>query len=82
MHIEIHGDGPDLVLIHGWAMHGGIFAPLLDALAARFRVHLVDLPGHGCSRDEARFDVADSARHLAAATPRANASFFSSRNCA
>ena len=22
------GQGPDLVLIHGWAMHGGIFAPL------------------------------------------------------
>ena len=71
MHIEIHGDGPDLVLIHGWAMHGGIFAPLLDALVPHFRVHRVDLPGHGHSRDETHFDVADAARRIAAATPRA-----------
>jgi len=71
MHIEHHGDGPDLVLIHGWAMHGGIFAPLLDALAPQFRVHLVDLPGHGLSRDEARFGLADAARRIAEATPRA-----------
>ena len=71
MHIESHGSGPDLVLVHGWAMHGGIFAPLLAALAQHFRVHLVDLPGHGFSRDEAHFDVADSARRITAATPRA-----------
>jgi len=71
MHIEIHGQGPDLVLVHGWAMHGGIFAPLLAALVPHFRVHLVDLPGHGFARDEAHFDVADSARRIAAATPRA-----------
>jgi pimeloyl-[acyl-carrier protein] methyl ester esterase len=71
MHIDVHGSGPDLVLIHGWAMHGGIFASLLDALAGRFRVHVVDLPGHGHSRDETHFDVARSARDIAAATPRA-----------
>lgn len=71
MHIESHGAGPDLVLIHGWAMHGGIFAPLTELLAAHFRVHLVDLPGHGYSRDDARFDVGECARAIAAATPRA-----------
>jgi len=71
VHIDTNGSGPDLVLIHGWAMHGGIFAPLAERLAARFRVHVVDLPGHGRSRGEARFDVAACARRLAAATPRA-----------
>ncbi|HEY0233381.1 MAG TPA: pimeloyl-ACP methyl ester esterase BioH [Dokdonella sp.] len=71
MHIDVQGSGPDLVLIHGWAMHGGIFAPLLAPLTARFRVHLVDLPGHGYSRDETHFDVADCAQRIAAATPRA-----------
>lgn len=71
MHIEVQGNGPDVVLIHGWAMHGGIFAPLLEHLTPRFRVHLVDLPGHGRSRDEARFDVNDCARRIAHATPRA-----------
>ena len=49
MHIETSGSGPDLVLIHGWAMHGGIFAPLTPLLARHFRVHVVDLPGHGHS---------------------------------
>lgn len=49
MHIDTVGSGPDLILIHGWAMHGGIFAPLTPLLAERFRVHVVDLPGHGYS---------------------------------
>lgn len=49
MHIETRGTGPDLVLVHGWAMHGGVFATLAERLAPRFRLHLVDLPGHGRS---------------------------------
>ena len=71
MHIDVQGNGPDLVLIHGWAMHGGIFAPLVERLAAHFRVHVVDLPGHGHHREETRFDVADAAQRIADATPRA-----------
>jgi pimeloyl-[acyl-carrier protein] methyl ester esterase len=49
VHVESVGAGPPLVLLHGWAMHGGLFAPLLPSLARRFRVHVVDLPGHGHS---------------------------------
>ena len=49
MHIETRGTGPDLVLLHGWAMHGGVFAELAERLSPRFRLHLVDLPGHGRS---------------------------------
>ena len=49
LHIDSRGHGPALVLLHGWAMHSGIFAPLLPALQARFTVHAVDLPGHGRS---------------------------------
>ena len=50
--IEIRGRGAwPLVLVHGWAMHGGIFAPLLAELAADFTLYAVDLPGHGRSRD-------------------------------
>lgn len=45
--IITRGEGPELVLIHGWAMHSGIWAGLLDQLASGFRVNLVDLPGHG-----------------------------------
>jgi pimeloyl-[acyl-carrier protein] methyl ester esterase len=51
--IETTGGGPPLVLLHGWAMHSGIFAPLVDRLRAHFTLHLVDLPGHGHNRDSA-----------------------------
>lgn len=71
MHIESLGRGRDLVLIHGWAMHAGIFAPLTRLLVAHFRVHLVDLPGHGRSRVEGDFDPATCATELATLLPRA-----------
>lgn len=41
----------DLVLLHGWAMHSGIFATLIERLRPHFRIHCVDLPGHGLNRD-------------------------------
>jgi pimeloyl-[acyl-carrier protein] methyl ester esterase len=49
LHVEIRGQGPDLVLLHGWALHGGMWGPWLDELERTFRLHLVDLPGHGHS---------------------------------
>lgn len=51
LHVEVIGSGPPLVLLHGWAMHGGVFAPLVERLQARHTLHVVDLPGHGHSRD-------------------------------
>jgi len=72
MRIESQGTGPDLVMIHGWAMHAGIFAGLARALAPHFRLHLVDLPGHGSSRDDAgSLDPAECARRIAREVPRA-----------
>ena len=49
MHIEVRGTGPALVLLHGWAMHGGLFAPLVERLQSKYTLHVVDLPGHGHS---------------------------------
>jgi len=49
LHIENIGNGPALVLIHGWGLHGGLWGPLVDVLAKNFTVVLVDLPGHGYS---------------------------------
>jgi pimeloyl-[acyl-carrier protein] methyl ester esterase len=48
-HVDTHGSGPPLVLLHGWGLHGGLFAPLLPALTPRHRVAVIDLPGHGRS---------------------------------
>lgn len=53
LHMTVSGDGPPLVLIHGWAMHGGVFATLVERLRDRRTLYLVDLPGHGLSRDDA-----------------------------
>ena len=41
------------MLLHGWGLHGGVWHALAARLARAFRVHLVDLPGHGHSRDVA-----------------------------
>lgn len=73
MYVEVSGDGPDLVLVHGWAMHGGIFAPLVERLSRRFRVHCVDLPGHGRSHDApmAQLQPAACAAAIAAQSPPA-----------
>lgn len=49
LHVERRGEGPDLALIHGWAMHGGVWRGVADELARDFRLHVVDLPGHGRS---------------------------------
>lgn len=43
------GHGPDIVMIHGWGLHGGVWTGLAAHLAGRFRVTVVDLPGHGRS---------------------------------
>ena len=50
LHIDVQGRGPALVLLHGWGLHGGVFAPLCEQLAAHFTLYNVDLPGHGHSR--------------------------------
>ncbi len=49
LHVETHGSGEPLLLIHGWGMHGGIWDNVIPQLAQQFRVHCVDLPGHGSS---------------------------------
>ena len=65
MHFSVQGSGPPLLLIHGWAMHGGIFAPLVPYLEAHFTIHAVDLPGHGCSSGQI-FELDDTLVELAA----------------
>jgi pimeloyl-[acyl-carrier protein] methyl ester esterase len=46
---EVSGRGRDLVLLHGWGMNVRVWDTLKRALAGRFRVIAIDLPGHGCS---------------------------------
>ena len=46
---EERGDGPRLVLAHGFTQNGRCWGPFADRLARAFRLVLVDAPGHGRS---------------------------------
>lgn len=51
IHTEVYGQGKAIVLIHGWAMHTGVWRLFAQQLAKQYRVILVDLPGHGLSEN-------------------------------
>lgn len=59
------GDGPTVVLVHGFAQTGGCLGPLADDLATDHHVVLPDAPGHGGSDVHRRATVADAAALLA-----------------
>lgn len=46
-HVQVAGDGPSLLLIHGTAAANHSWGHLLPLLAERYRVIAPDLPGHG-----------------------------------
>ncbi len=43
------GQGPNLVLLHGWGSSSKIWHEVVDELGLRHRVWCIDLPGHGHS---------------------------------
>ncbi|MSQ80654.1 MAG: pimeloyl-[acyl-carrier protein] methyl ester esterase [Candidatus Methylopumilus sp.] len=61
MHIKRIGHGKDLVLIHGWGMHSGIWEPVIENFSNQYTLHLVDIPGMGKSPVIAPYDL----NHLA-----------------
>ena len=67
LHVESSGHGPPLALLHGWAMHSGVWGGLAATLAKRHRVHAVDLPGHGFSAPAPSFTIDGVVRLLDAA---------------
>ena len=69
LHVETYGKGADLVLIHGWGMHGGVWQPLLRHLSPHFRLHVVDLPGMGFSRPLEHGQLQAYAEQLATVIP-------------
>ncbi len=49
LYTQTAGHGPELVLLHGWGLHGGVWDAFVPLLEDAFRVTRIDLPGHGYS---------------------------------
>ncbi len=49
LHVDIRGQGPNLVLLHGWGFSSTIWFSIVPSLEKYFRLYLIDLPGHGRS---------------------------------
>lgn len=69
LHVEVSGQGPDLALLHGWGMHGGIWDSVRADLAEHFRVHAVDLPGYGASPACRPYDLEQLTQRVARSLP-------------
>jgi len=69
LHVESIGEGPDLVMLHGWAMHSGIWSSVQARLSDKFRLHLIDLPGHGHSAQIPAFSLEQMVEVIATTLP-------------
>lgn len=63
-HVQVAGEGPTFLLLHGTGAASHSFSPLLPLLAKHARVIVPDLPGHG-------FTGAGSGRHTLPGMARA-----------
>ena len=49
MYVSVRGNGPPMVLIHGWGMTGNIWTDIAKSLSKNYELYIVDLPGMGRS---------------------------------
>jgi len=47
--VKTIGQGPNLVMLHGWGFNSNVWQTVVESLSANFTLHLVDLPGFGYS---------------------------------
>lgn len=69
LHTETLGNGPDIVLLHGWAMHSGIWQFIAAKLAEEFCVTLIDLPGFGRSKMISDYSTENILKQLCRVAP-------------
>jgi pimeloyl-ACP methyl ester esterase len=71
LHVERAGQGPPVVLLHGWSSSSRAFASVFEHLARRHRVLAPDLRGHGRSAAPAAgYAMADHAADVTALLER------------
>src|SRR5262245_57460546 len=44
---EVHGQGPALVLVHGWSCDRSYWKEQIEYLSPQYQLVLIDLAGHG-----------------------------------
>lgn len=64
------GSGPELVLLHGWGMNSAVWSRFSDSLAERYRLCLIDLPGHGESGYSGEQELQEWSEACLAAAPQ------------
>jgi pimeloyl-[acyl-carrier protein] methyl ester esterase len=69
LHSETIGEGPDIVLLHGWGVHCGIWQFVAEKLSSDFRVTVVDLPGFGRSELISEYTTENIVSRLLRVTP-------------
>lgn len=69
IHVEIIGQGQPLVMLHGWAMHSGVWRSFAEKLAQYWQVICLDLPGHGHSELVTPFSLENIGDALLQAIP-------------
>src|SRR5699024_2027420 len=59
-HVEVDGDGPALLLLHGFTGSAAVWEPFVNAWSRWFRVIRVDIIGHGrtdAPKDPSRYQM-------------------------
>jgi len=69
VYCRVLGEGPDLLLLHGWGVNSVVWAPVLERLSAHFRVHLIDLPGFGSSEGLADYSLDEMVERILRVVP-------------
>ena len=60
------GQGPDIVLVHGWSSNWEGWIPLAKQLASDYTLHMIDMPGFGDSDPLDEYTIENESFYLAA----------------
>ncbi len=69
LYSETYGSGKPITLVHGWAMHSGIWRDFAQSLAEHYQVTCIDLPAHGRSDRLDQFNLENVSDALINALP-------------
>jgi pimeloyl-[acyl-carrier protein] methyl ester esterase len=72
LYSETYGTGKPITLVHGWAMHSGIWRSFAQSLARHYQVTCVDLPSHGRSDKLTPFTLTSVSDAIINALPNEN----------